>query len=592
MSHAETFGRYRLISELGKGATGTVFLAEGGGERVALKILHRSLASDPVLRRRFRREASLARELRHPGIARVYDLVEHEGREALSMEYCPGGSLAGLLQARGDSGVPGVPSADQAEDWLRQLASALGYAHARAWIHRSVKPENILVGDDGRLRLSDFGSARLENLSGLTTSTTYLATPLYIAPEVMRGDPVRPAHDLYSLGAVFYRLLAGKPHREGGLTALLSPESASYEPLAELLPDLPRRLSALVDALLAPVDERPGSARAALDLLDGLLEAEPAPGKRCLFCDASMPADSPFCLACGREDVYPEEYRGADAEALVLTKLAENAEATDRLYAFLRAWDGDATRRYRFITEDRRLYGKEELKEYLQLPYPLINWLRPETAELLVKALELKGFAALHLERRGAAKVEKKAGKKPPILPAERPRRYKPLGSELLAPQAGARPAAVTSLYFDCQRLADMLKAYRPDAPDRLRSLAARSEAMAADMQATALALDAVSLPELYAEETRLEYALADEATMASAAWGEAKARLRRNEEAWRRYEELEAAYALGAQGLEERRLALQRIVRALGEALDRADPVAQSRAIAAFDELIAASEP
>lgn len=618
MNEPFDFGRYRVVSELGKGSTGTVYLAEGGGERVALKILHRSLASDPVLRRRFRREAALARELRHPGIVRVYDLVEHEGREALSMEYCPGGSLARLLAGPSEtaSHEPSL-SASQAADWLKQLAEALGYAHGRGWVHRALKPENVLVGADGRLRLSDFGSARLENLSGLTTSTTYLATPLYIAPEVMRGEPVRPAHDLYSLGAVFYRLLSGRPHRSGGLAALLAPEGEGYAALSTLRPDLPERLSSLVDALLAPAAERPGSAGLVIDLLDGEARATRAPGKRCLYCDAPMPADAPFCPACRRPDLFPEEYRGDDAEALVLTKLGEGAETMDRLYRFLGAWNGDEVRRYRFITEDKRLYGKEEVKDYLQLPYPLLNWLSPEMNVRLIGILEIRGSGGLHLERRKAGKIQKKADKKPPILRAERPGRYRPIGSELLAQRYGelvlvpeappallgapvVAPLSTTSddslggsatleaVVFDCQRLADLARPFRPDAQARLGRLASRCAAMAGDLARSAAALDAVSLPELYAEETRLRYELADEAAMPSSEWDDARRRLERNDEAWRRYEELEAACARGAHRLEELRRSLSQVLRELRLSFEANDPVAQSQALAAYDELVA----
>jgi len=613
------FGRYRAVAELGKGATGAVYLAESGAERVALKILHRNLACDPVILRRFRHEAALARELRHPGIARVYDLVEHEGREALSMEYCPGGNLssaAAAFKARPDSG-PGL-SADTALDWIRQLSEALGYAHARGWVHRAVKPENVLVGADGRLRLSDFGSARLENLSGLTTSTTYLATPLYIAPEVMRGDHCRPSHDFYSLGAVFYSLLAGKPHREGGLSALLANEGACYVPLAEIRPDLPSRLTSLIDALLSPPRDRPGSAGDVFDYIDGKARAAGEAVKRCLFCDGAMPADSPFCLDCGEPDLYPAEYRGDDAEALVLTKLAEEAETMDRLYRFLGAWSGDDAKNHRFVTEDKRLYGKEELKSYRQLPYPLINWLEPSIARSIIATLEIRGFGALHLERRSAYKIQRKSDKKPPLLSAARPAAFRPIGRDILTMQYGEKtahpastiatiaptassaptaspgpdraygPDALRSIVFDCQRIADMLAGYKDDAPALLRRLVVRCAGMADELERGAAALDAVSLPGLYLEETRLGLELIDEATMPTADWNDAKRRLERNVAAWRRYEALESSYARTAFGLEELRRGLASLAREMGDAMARRDAVAQSRALAAFEELTA----
>ncbi len=178
----------------------------------AVKILHPALTADPQFIARFRREAQTAAQLEHPHIVPVYELDEVDGRYFLAMKYLPGGSLKDRLERDGRLPYP------QALETLRQIASALDYAHAQGLVHRDVKPGNILFEADGAARLADFGFAKaLVGTSSMSLSASggMIGTPQYIAPEIWRGKPATPATDVYSLACVFYEMLTGQALFEG-----------------------------------------------------------------------------------------------------------------------------------------------------------------------------------------------------------------------------------------------------------------------------------------------------------------------------------------------------------------------------------------
>ena len=184
---------------MGAGAFGEVWKARDAelGRWVALKILSRTDAADLE---RFRREATVAARLSHPGIAAVYEIGESDQRTFIAMEFVDGSTLAGLR-----------PGAKEAARLIRDAALALAVAHADGVVHRDLKPSNLMVDVAGRVVVVDFGLARRLDAPGLTASGMMVGTPSYMSPEQARGESSGPAADLWALGATLYELLAGRP---------------------------------------------------------------------------------------------------------------------------------------------------------------------------------------------------------------------------------------------------------------------------------------------------------------------------------------------------------------------------------------------
>jgi serine/threonine protein kinase len=199
--------RYLLEHPIGEGSTGRVWqgIRRADGSPVAIKILHAEYAVDPTMVERFRRESTALRELRHPHLVPVDDLVVEEDKVAVVMELVNGDDLRRIIQRGG-------LDARRAVGLLAQVAQALAYVHGAGVLHRDVKPENILVtrrsGQPWAL-LSDFGLAWVAGARQLTRSTQLLGTPAYLAPELLAGRPYGPAVDVYALGVTGYELLAG-----------------------------------------------------------------------------------------------------------------------------------------------------------------------------------------------------------------------------------------------------------------------------------------------------------------------------------------------------------------------------------------------
>lgn len=198
-------GRYRIISRLGQGGMAAVYLAEDRelGRRVAIKILDDRHANDKAFVERFRREAQSAAGLTHPNIVAVYDRGEAEGTSYIAMEYLDGPTLKELIQKQGPLPIP------VAVDYARQILAAVGFAHRNGIVHRDIKPHNVLVGEDGRCKVTDFGIAR-SGASEMTEVGSIVGTAQYLSPEQARGGPISPASDLYSVGVVLYEMLTGQ----------------------------------------------------------------------------------------------------------------------------------------------------------------------------------------------------------------------------------------------------------------------------------------------------------------------------------------------------------------------------------------------
>ncbi len=196
--------RYRIVRKLGAGGMANVYLAEDQelGRRVAIKILNDRHANDDQFVERFRREAKNAAGLSHPNIVSVYDRGEAEGTYYIAMEYLDGRSLKELIVSRGPAPVP------VAIDYARQILGALRFAHRNGIVHRDIKPHNVLVDSEGRLKVTDFGIARA-GASQMTEAGSIIGTAQYLSPEQARGAPVDQTSDLYSVGVVLYELLTG-----------------------------------------------------------------------------------------------------------------------------------------------------------------------------------------------------------------------------------------------------------------------------------------------------------------------------------------------------------------------------------------------
>ena len=232
---------YELLEEIGTGGFGRVYRARDLAlERdAAIKVLHPSLTADPGVTERFRREAQLAARLRHPNIVSIYDIMGRAGLTWYSMEYVPGSNLAQVIQRHGNF------SLEQTERLLSEGLSALEHAHSVGLIHRDLKPENMLIEPDGRLRITDFGLAlALRGGARFGGATSRSGTPQFAAPEQLLGERVDQRADLYSLSAVAYFALLGRPPF-GGKTPeqILARQTIDdVPPLSAERRDVPREL--------------------------------------------------------------------------------------------------------------------------------------------------------------------------------------------------------------------------------------------------------------------------------------------------------------------------------------------------------------
>ena len=188
-------GRYRIVRKLGAGGMANVYLAEDQelGRRVAIKILNDRHAGDEQFVERFRREAKNAAGLSHPNIVSIYDRGEAEGTYYIAMEYLDGRSLKELIVSRGPAPVA------VAIDYARQILARCASRTATGIVHRDIKPHNVLVDAEGRVKVTDFGIARA-GASQMTEAGSIIGTAQYLSPEQARGTPVDQTSDLYSLG--------------------------------------------------------------------------------------------------------------------------------------------------------------------------------------------------------------------------------------------------------------------------------------------------------------------------------------------------------------------------------------------------------
>jgi serine/threonine-protein kinase len=272
-------GRYEVLSRIGTGGMADVYLARDQllGRQVAVKLLHHRFAEDQEFVERFRREASSAASLSHPNVVAIFDRGEWDGTYYIAMEHLPGRSLKAVVREQG----PLDPVS--AIDVVAQILQAARFAHGRGVIHRDLKPHNVILDEEGRAKVTDFGIARA-GASDMTLTGSIMGTAQYLSPEQAQGHAVSAASDLYAIGIVLYELLTGAVPFDGetAVTIALKQVSAVPPPPSTINPAVPPELDAVVlRALAKDPAERFGDADeflAALEYVRRSIVGEPGNG--------------------------------------------------------------------------------------------------------------------------------------------------------------------------------------------------------------------------------------------------------------------------------------------------------------------------
>ncbi|HVH68062.1 MAG TPA: protein kinase [Gemmatimonadales bacterium] len=297
-----TLGQYQILERLGEGGMGTVYRAHDPRlERsLAIKVLRADRVADEERRKRFVREARSASALNHPNIITIYDIGQAEGADFIAMEWVQGRTLDQLI---GTQGLP-VPEALR---YAVQMADALARAHAAGIIHRDLKPANIMVTDDGRVKILDFGLAKLVERSESqpasqafdTEAGVILGTVSYMSPEQAEGRPLDARSDIFSFGAVLYEMLTGKCAFPGNTptAALAAVLMREPKPLREIVPAIPTDVARIVTCCLAKEPDRRFQHMADVTIeLQAVLEARVVP----------RPAEVPSIAVLPFADLSPQ----------------------------------------------------------------------------------------------------------------------------------------------------------------------------------------------------------------------------------------------------------------------------------------------
>ena len=259
--------RYRLLELVGSGGMAAVYRGVDTllQRRVAVKVLREGFASDPAFLARFQREARAAANLDHPNVVTVYDVGQDGDRHYIVMEYVDGRDLKTLIRQKGRLSV------DETLDITAQVCAGVGHAHKAGIIHCDVKPQNVLVTNDGRVKVTDFGIARALSGLGITESDTVWGSPLYFSPEQAAGEPPSPASDVYSIGVMMYEMLSGLPPFRAEKPAALALMHMRQEPspLATYNSQVPSQLEWVIRKVLA---KEPSARYRTADQLAHILE--------------------------------------------------------------------------------------------------------------------------------------------------------------------------------------------------------------------------------------------------------------------------------------------------------------------------------
>jgi eukaryotic-like serine/threonine-protein kinase len=263
--------RYLVSRKLGEGGMSDVYLATDTllHREVAIKILRQELSIDPVNLLRFQREANAASKLNHPHIVEIFDVGEEDGRHYIVMEVVRGKTLKELIQQRGALDVK------EAIFMMRQIISALAHAHTHNIIHRDIKPQNILVKDDGSIKIADFGIAMAMDATQLTQVDSVMGSVHYMAPECARGEIASVQSDVYALGVVFYELLSGQVPfaAEVSVQVALKHMQENFPSVRDINPTIPQSIENIIfKATAKHKSNRFDSANDMLASLDAALE--------------------------------------------------------------------------------------------------------------------------------------------------------------------------------------------------------------------------------------------------------------------------------------------------------------------------------
>jgi serine/threonine-protein kinase len=241
-------GRYRITGRIGTGGMADVYCAhdEHLGRDVALKMLHRRFAQDQEFVERFRREASAAAGLQHPNVVNVFDRGEFDGTYYIAMELLRGRTLKDVITSEAPL------DQERALDLTTQILRAAGFGHRRGVIHRDFKPQNVIVDDEDRVKVTDFGIARA-GASEITETGSIMGTAQYLSPEQAQGTAAEQSSDLYSIGVMLYEMLAGRLPFDGdsAVAVALRHITEPPPPLHQLRPDVHPALEAVVNQALA-----------------------------------------------------------------------------------------------------------------------------------------------------------------------------------------------------------------------------------------------------------------------------------------------------------------------------------------------------
>src|SRR6187401_1401162 len=263
-------GRYRLDAQVGTGGMSTVYRAFDSTleRRVAIKLMHRDIAADSDQLERFRREARAVAQLSHPHIVGVIDAGEDENRPYIVFEYVEGETLKDRIRRLGRLPV------DESLAYAIEIARALGSAHAHDIVHRDVKPQNVLVDEEGSAKVTDFGIARSLDEEGLTADGRVLGTTDYVSPEQALGHDVNGQSDIYSLGVVLYEMLSGDVpfHGENQIAVAMKHVREDLPDIQALRPEVSAGLAAILDRMTDKHLERryPDARTLEIDLEDAL----------------------------------------------------------------------------------------------------------------------------------------------------------------------------------------------------------------------------------------------------------------------------------------------------------------------------------
>jgi serine/threonine protein kinase len=261
----KTISHYKIIEKLGEGGMGEVSLADDLKleRQVAIKFLPEHLTKDKENVERFEREAKAAAALNHPNIVTIHEISEFDSQIFIVMEYVDGESLRTKIDT-------GISDLDEVLDITKQICEGLSEAHKANIVHRDIKPENILIDSRGRVKILDFGLAKLKGVSKLTKETSTLGTIHYMSPEQLQGKEVDQRSDIWSLGVVLYEMLTGEVPFKGEYESAVTYAILNEEP--KLFKEIESKYSANIRSIITKMilKERENRYQSCLDLIDDL----------------------------------------------------------------------------------------------------------------------------------------------------------------------------------------------------------------------------------------------------------------------------------------------------------------------------------